>query len=1638
MKIEESKSVVVIQDASKELCSKVFSWAIDGLSLKAEDEVTLVAILHQVYTPMGYISTVDSTSMVGTNARIIEEQAAMRKEEYLRNEELAEIAKLYESNEVAFKIQLVTGSSTKDVAVKAAINLKASWLILDRQMKKDEEFFLRMLSCGISRLMRNNRIVHLRGPLEIQCNSHVPSDESLQENTCEDLFSINVFSKREIKVDELSQLQSRNLEDERNTVLVINNDGINSNQVIGEIKRVQQCKEDQEQIQSMSHEEERNTEYVINNDQTTAHEIAEADQPSRHEEKIRHFFHDEDSGLRHPTNSEEMIDQTKDDLLGQNQAQTQSTSHGDIFDGQKNKSILENSICICSVCKTRRPNINLRKEFTYEELQAATDGFSLKNCLSESGNLSTFRGQLECGMKIVVKLNQKEIKNSTIREKIMPDVQTILEVRHKNVIMLLGSSTEKGFLLTVYEHACNGSLDKHLSKESSRTLTWRERVKVAIGLSRGLKYLHENNIIHGNIKPSNILLTHDFNPLLGDFGLGKRFELKKSYKSESIGNSEYIAPEYQERGKLSNKMDVYSFGMVLLELITGRRATDKISGAKSLAGWAKPLLGGKKYAQLLDPIMSNSCEEDQLHWLAKVIEQCLKKNPKERSSMNMVVSALQGIADSEECCMAKDFTPASAISCSSFVPDMNGLEGPSPTEAGQPSQEQKQIENSSNGEERRRLKLTVENNHFYVICQSNTDQMSQAEEQMQSETRAGERSSGNMIKNDHMIDQTVVDQMSEFEEQMNSTLTGDGISTQNKSVNHMIGQTKFHQLSRDPETISRMTDQIKEDQLIQDKTQLQNSWHENLEDGHQGEVISRNPKCFSCSICKIKRPNIAWKEDYPYDELLDATEGFSIENCISESEDGPTFKGQLESKLKIVVKKYQISMSQEENIYKSKVQSLSEVKHKNIIMLLGLCIYKSQMMIVYEQACNGSLDQYLSRGSFKSLTWRERMKVALGTARGLKYLHENNIIHGNIKSSNILLTHDFEPQIGDFGIGKAKLESKKAYKDKNATNSGYTAPECLESGMLSNKTDTYSFGAVLLELITGRSVTDKLTGSKSLVAWARPLLRGKKYAQLVDPKIINSYDEEQLAWLVQVTEQCLRKNPKERYTMNMVSLGAVEYINPKVVSALQGIADSDECCAIQDFSPEKLYLAHGELSTTISQGQIKADPLIQEQEWTESNTCGEDRSIVLADHLRQDEKKMQSSPHGEEICGVSVINNHMIDQQGQEQDHTKESLHIEGIGEMEVDKQQSVHENKKQMQCSTNEDLLNGNEREIICKNLISSTCSICKSRRPCNGWKRKFTYEELQAATDGFSVKNSLSEGEYGLAFRGQLDCKLKIVVKRHQITSLQEEKVFMSEIQMLTDARHENVIMLLGSCKRESQLLIVYEHACNGSLDQYLSSKDKSVGDFAIEKERCDLKNGCNYKNMGNCGYTAPECQKSGRISTETDVYSFGVVLLDLVTGSMITDKISGTKCPIEWARSLLVGGKYLLLVDPKISSSCNEQELLSLVQVIEKCLRKNPKERLTMNMVFSALQCLVDSNDNNATEESSSEKLYAVCSVSDVTSSKGDEESPVEEDLSTVVSEEREDNITCSRSNADNYASCGGSLKETQEEKESTKAL
>ncbi|KAL0364776.1 UNVERIFIED_CONTAM: Proline-rich receptor-like protein kinase PERK12 [Sesamum angustifolium] len=321
----------------------------------------------------------------------------------------------------------------------------------------------------------------------------------------------------------------------------------------------------------------------------------------------------------------------------------------------------ENSIC--SVCRNRRPTIGLQRDFTYEELREATNGFSRKNFLSEGGFGSVFKGQLKDGLVVAVK--QHKAASLQGEKEFKSEVHVLSQARHQNVVVLLGSCAERSHRLLVYEYVCNGSLQERLSDDSQESLNWEQRIKIALGAARGLAYLHARNIVHRDMRPDNILITHDHESMLGDFGLAKAQQDDTS-DTGVVGTLGYLAPEYAESGKLSTKTDVYSYGVVLLHLITGLRTTGEIPEGRSLVGWAKPLLEKKNYPDLIDKRILDSHDVHQLFWMVLVAERCLTNDPDDRWTMEQVVNILNCI-NKVNTDFIIDFSPAESDSGSGIM-----------------------------------------------------------------------------------------------------------------------------------------------------------------------------------------------------------------------------------------------------------------------------------------------------------------------------------------------------------------------------------------------------------------------------------------------------------------------------------------------------------------------------------------------------------------------------------------------------------------------------------------------------------------------------------------------------------------------------------------------------------------------------------------------------------------------------------------------------------------------------------------------------------------------------------------------------------------------------------------------------------
>ncbi|PPD90929.1 hypothetical protein GOBAR_DD12132 [Gossypium barbadense] len=287
---------------------------------------------------------------------------------------------------------------------------------------------------------------------------------------------------------------------------------------------------------------------------------------------------------------------------------------------------------------------------------------------------------------------------------------------------------------------------------------------------------------------------------------------------------------------------------------------------------------------------------------------------------------------------------------------------------------------------------------------------------------------------------------------------------------------------------------------------------------------------------------------FTYEELTIATNGFSDQNLLGEGGFGAVYKGCLPDGREVAVKQLKIGGGQGEREFKAEVAIISRIHHRHLVSLVGYCISENRRLLIYDYVPNNTLYFHLHREGMPVLDWATRLKIAAGAARGIAYLHEDC---KDIKSSNILLDNNFEAQVSDFGLAKLALDANTHVTTRVMGTFGYMAPEYASSGKLTEKSDVFSFGVVLLELITGRKPVDasQPLGDESLVEWARPLLShaldSEDFGYLADPKLGGIYVESEMFRMIEAATACVRHSAAKRPRMG------------QIVRAFESLATSD-------------------------------------------------------------------------------------------------------------------------------------------------------------------------------------------------------------------------------------------------------------------------------------------------------------------------------------------------------------------------------------------------------------------------------------------------------------------------------------------------
>ncbi|KAL5562091.1 hypothetical protein UlMin_031838 [Ulmus minor] len=295
--------------------------------------------------------------------------------------------------------------------------------------------------------------------------------------------------------------------------------------------------------------------------------------------------------------------------------------------------------------------------FTFRELATATKNFRQECLVGEGGFGRVYKGKLDKTGQIVA-VKQLDRNGLQGNREFLVEVLMLSLLHHQNLVNLIGYCADGDQRLLVYEYMPLGSLEDHLLEfpPDQKPLDWYKRMKIALGAAKGLEYLHDKAnppVIYRDLKASNILLDKNFNAKLSDFGLAKLGPVgdKTHVSSRVMGTYGYCAPEYQRTGQLTVKSDIYSFGVVLLELITGRRAIDttKPTEEQNLVCWALPVFKDpQKYPKLADPLLHGDFPVRGLHQAVAVAAMCLNEEPSVRPLISDVVTALSFLGTEPE------------------------------------------------------------------------------------------------------------------------------------------------------------------------------------------------------------------------------------------------------------------------------------------------------------------------------------------------------------------------------------------------------------------------------------------------------------------------------------------------------------------------------------------------------------------------------------------------------------------------------------------------------------------------------------------------------------------------------------------------------------------------------------------------------------------------------------------------------------------------------------------------------------------------------------------------------------------------------------------------------------------------------
>ncbi|CAL9013879.1 unnamed protein product [Prunus brigantina] len=659
-------------------------------------------------------------------------------------------------------------------------------------------------------------------------------------------------------------------------------------------------------------------------------------------------------------------------------------------------------------------------------------------CNDESNIIMKTIGILPGNQEVSIKRLSK--KSGQGHQEFMNELKLIAKLQHTNLVRLLGCCIEEEELILIYEFMPKRSLDKFLFDPSEKLeLDWGKRFRIIEGIAQGILYIHKYSrlkIIHRDLKASNVLLDGAMNPKISDFGMAKIFEINQTEANTNrvVGTYGYMSPEYARYGHFSEKLDVFSFGVLLLEIVSGKKnaAFHHFEHSLTLAGWAWELFREGRGMEVIDASVRETCRPDEALKCIQVGFLCVQEDPADRPTMSSVILMLANEATS----LPPSKEPAFSTHRNSVAVSSSPQTTP-----------------------------IISNNAVTISLP--------------------EDGKGDADKRFLII--AMVSAAAEFLTIIFCYFLWKKRLGKRRTQRRKYGVTKIN----------------------------------------YGAGRGKND---------AELPVFGLKS------ILNATNNFSEANKLGEGGFGPVYKGILLENQEVAIKRLSKKSGRGHEEFMNELNLIAKLQHTNLVRLLGCCIEEEELILIYEFMHHRSLDKLLFDPSENAeLDWGKRFRIIEGIAQGVLYIHKYSrlkIIHRDLKASNVLLDGAMNPKISDFGMAKIfEINQTEANTNRVVGTYGYMSPEYARYGHFSEKLDVFSFGVLLLEIVSGKrnAAFYHFEHSPTLAGWAWELWKEGRGMEVIDASVRETCPPDEALKCIHVGFLCVQEAPADRPTMASVT-----------------------------------------------------------------------------------------------------------------------------------------------------------------------------------------------------------------------------------------------------------------------------------------------------------------------------------------------------------------------------------------------------------------------------------------------------------------------------------------------------------------------